>query len=327
MTSPCATDNTQPSSRACAQLLLYLSVGPEEKIKYDYAGELGVNRFEAGVAGYEARGFRGLGVFTSIPYEASAEDNEALQLLQRNTQVGEFYMMAPPVSVSPRTPLPGNYMDIQIYNEEKDAFDVITFADALMYSGFGRAGCPANLFGDYSDGGPAAVAMKKFYPSTGDGPASEWPNAMTNAGGDKTLSFADAWKEVQKLMTTDRQTEASRTKLVDLVTSGKYVPIKLMIARPFIEHHSLSAVMTKAGADTGRTLFGLADMQIAANVQVKTIEGCARRTLLCLHTHAHSALASRTHTHPLLPSLSLTTTRNNSITVLCPGTTPATRRR
>lgn len=35
------------------------------------AGPAGPERFEAGVAGYEARAFRGLGVFSSMPYETS----------------------------------------------------------------------------------------------------------------------------------------------------------------------------------------------------------------------------------------------------------------
>ena len=49
------------------QLLLYMAVAPEEKIKFMDAGAAGPERFEAGVAGYEARGFRGLGIFTSTP--------------------------------------------------------------------------------------------------------------------------------------------------------------------------------------------------------------------------------------------------------------------
>jgi len=47
----------------------------------------------------------------------------------------------------------------------------------------------------------------------------------------------------------------------------------LVLARPFIEHACLSMVMTVAGADTGATLYGPADMQISANTTVKTIEG------------------------------------------------------
>jgi hypothetical protein len=49
------------------QLLLYMATAPEEKINFGTAGPAGPERFEAGVAGYEARAFRGLGVFSSTP--------------------------------------------------------------------------------------------------------------------------------------------------------------------------------------------------------------------------------------------------------------------
>jgi hypothetical protein len=46
-----------------------------------------------------------------------------------------------------------------------------------------------------------------------------------------------------------------------------------VVARPFIEHMMMSAIMTVSGRDTGAMLFGPSDMQISANTQVKTIEG------------------------------------------------------
>ena len=49
------------------QLALYMSVAPEEKIVFNKGGPSAVANFEAGVAGFEARAFRGLGVFTSTP--------------------------------------------------------------------------------------------------------------------------------------------------------------------------------------------------------------------------------------------------------------------
>jgi hypothetical protein len=39
----------------------------QEKIKFMEGGERAVTNFEGGKAGLEARGFRGLGVFTSMP--------------------------------------------------------------------------------------------------------------------------------------------------------------------------------------------------------------------------------------------------------------------
>jgi len=57
------------------------------------------------------------------------------------------------------------------------------------------------------------------------------------------------------------------------VEAGVYVPVCIVLARPFIEHLMLSAVATVSGRDTGSTLFGPADMQLSANTSVKTIEG------------------------------------------------------
>ncbi len=69
----------------------------------------------------------------------------------------------------------------------------------------------------------------------------------------------------------------TKQKVTDAIrdnNAGTYVKdICLIIARPFIEHLMMSAVMTVSGRDTGATLFGPADMQISANTSVKTIEG------------------------------------------------------
>ena len=61
--------------------------------------------------------------------------------------------------------------------------------------------------------------------------------------------------------------------LIKANEEGEYVKMSFVIARPFIEHRMMSAVLAVAGTDTGATLFGPADMQISANTSVKTIEG------------------------------------------------------
>tara|TARA_Y100001970_G_scaffold220568_1_gene270961 strand:- start:894 stop:1316 length:423 start_codon:yes stop_codon:yes gene_type:complete len=53
-----------------------------------------------------------------------------MQLLQRSTQVGEFYRMKAP-RIGKLAP---NYMDVVIYDEESDKHVHITFADALKYA-------------------------------------------------------------------------------------------------------------------------------------------------------------------------------------------------
>lgn len=194
------------------QLLLYIATSSEEKYVYNVAGPAGPAKFEAGVAGYEARAFRGCGVVTSSPFEIS-DDADSLQMLQRNTQVGEFYRMrAPSIGWTGTKPEHKNYMDIIIYNEESDMHVHIAFKDAI------EAACVDD-----------ATLQEMF-------------------GKDKA-------------------------GLIKANETGEYVKMSFVIARPFIEHRMMSAVLAVAGTDTGATLFGPADMQISANTSVKTIEG------------------------------------------------------
>jgi hypothetical protein len=108
------------------QLLLYMALAPEEKLLYDKGGPNAAAVFEAGVEGFKTRQYRGMGVVTSDPVRRVAilfrsvlrtalqpladsdsslrrpqfeitDDSEAVQMLQRSTQVGEFYVMGPPV--------------------------------------------------------------------------------------------------------------------------------------------------------------------------------------------------------------------------------------
>jgi hypothetical protein len=53
------------------QLGLYMSLAPEQKLTYPLGGPAAQAAFESGVQGFEARSFRGLGVFVSTPYEVS----------------------------------------------------------------------------------------------------------------------------------------------------------------------------------------------------------------------------------------------------------------
>lgn len=123
-----------------------MALAPEAKLSYPLAGPAGTVAFNAGVQGFEAQSFRGLGVFTSTPvsqwqehshtlhfshpfhrppnshmepptpcchsqYEVS-DDQDSVQMLQRSTQVGEFYRMSPPAVFDVDKKLPPSYMDI-----------------------------------------------------------------------------------------------------------------------------------------------------------------------------------------------------------------------
>lgn len=131
--------------RAQPQVGLYLSLAPESKLTFPLGGPAAAAAFESGLAGFEARSFRGLGIMTSTPvrtphctrrlfffsiarnstvplalcspllaprgaqYEVS-DDQDSVQMLQRSTQVGEFYRMAPPNVFDTTKALPATYM-------------------------------------------------------------------------------------------------------------------------------------------------------------------------------------------------------------------------
>ena len=178
------------------ELLLYIATASEEKYVYNIAGPDGPAKFEAGVAGYEARAFRGCGVVTSSPFEIS-DDQDSLQMLQRNTQIGEFYRMRAPSIEFEADKKHAFYLDIVIYNEDSDMHTHISFEEAL------NASC---LF----ENKPA---------------------------GHKEWGF-------------------TKEELINNNKNGVWMPVSLVIARPFIEHRMMSAVLAVAGTDTGATLFG-----------------------------------------------------------------------
>ena len=60
---------------------------------YKEGGPAALANFESGVQGFTKRSFRGCGVVTSDPFEVS-DDTEAVQMLQRFSQVGEHYFMS-----------------------------------------------------------------------------------------------------------------------------------------------------------------------------------------------------------------------------------------
>ena len=105
-----------------------MNIGSNERIKFDTYGSKGPTQFDSGVAGFEASTFRGCGVFTSAPFN-SGDDSDAVQMLQRSTQVGEYYRVRAPEVFKPGE-LPGSYMDMKIYDEERDNLVHILPSDA-----------------------------------------------------------------------------------------------------------------------------------------------------------------------------------------------------
>jgi len=122
------------------QLALYMSTAPDEKTLYAAGGPKADALFESGMEGFVTRAFRDLGVVTSDPF-AITEEEEAVQMLLRHSQVGEHYFMS-----SPRLELPiwdthtdgtpgvgpRGFCDVVIYDEEGDRHVRISWKEALL---------------------------------------------------------------------------------------------------------------------------------------------------------------------------------------------------
>ena len=173
-------------------------------------------------------------------------------MLQRYSQIGEYYLMQKPASVPPNAK---NYMDVLVYDEERDIHVQIPFGDALVATGFFKKNGDTIALvtggqGASADDTAAAAALDSSV--SGDLTVTQWATAA--------LALYTSAKNGTAIPEADK---ANVDKVV------------VCLARPFIEHSMLSAILCVAGADTGATLFGPSDMQISANTSVKTIEGCA----------------------------------------------------
>ena len=123
--------------------------------------------------------------------------------------------------------------DMMIYDEESDKHVRITWREALN----------ATLAGDPDVAGPDARV------STGSG----------------SMLLSD-WKSAAEDVATFNETNTGNY-------DGINKDIRIIVARPFIEHLMHNVILAVSGRETGATLFGPADMQLSANTQVKTIEG------------------------------------------------------
>lgn len=169
-----------------------------------------------------------------MQYEVS-DDQDSVQMLQRSSQVGEFYRMSPPPvpKFDPTTKrLPPEYMDILIYDEEMDQLKHISFEQALF-------ACGLNTVADLCK----AVGV--------DDVNGLFPE-MEGQDGDAGKSGVDAEGRPKAI--------ADIKDVAAAVNAGRYIKMCIVIARPFIEHLMMSAVATVSGRDTGATLFGPADM-------------------------------------------------------------------
>lgn len=135
-----------------------------------------------------------------------------------------------------------------IYDEESDRHVHITFEQAMYATGYGDDNGPtADIFGVQSVGTEAKAKMTTV---AADGTVTE-DTAATGA----VDTLAEAYKN-DTVTTTKIKTFV--TAMITAVNKGTWVPIEIVIARPFIEHLMLSAIVAVAGRETGATLFGCA---------------------------------------------------------------------
>lgn len=248
---------------------LYVTMVPPEKVVYSEAGERGPSRFESYNGNQGWTSFRGLTCYTSNPFD-SGDSVDSVQMLRRSTQVGEFYVMRPPsvLSTVEASKLPGSYMDVIIYDEERDMLKHIHFGDAVMHAR------PWDVVRKMRADNPQAAAQDPDWPLFWNKLANKGTGTkldlikQTAAGNTKAID----WFTADHLI-GGQQDQDTWKQMIKWAEQGLWVPCKLVIARPFIEHQMLSAILTVAGSDTGATLFGPADMQIAANTTVKVVEG------------------------------------------------------
>ena len=197
------------------------------------------------------------------PFEVS-DDADSVQMLTRSSQIGEFYVMSPP-QVKPMGSGAGEFScDMLIYDEEADRHVRIRWEDALNAtlidheSGTKTTG----LFEAIVQGVNADTAVS----------GGEQMSAEKDSNGNAKTLKASEWKDAAQLWSmynkdpSDENWNAAKANM----------DIRIVVARPFIEHLMHNAILTVSGRDTGATLFGPADMQLSANTQVKTIEGACR---------------------------------------------------
>lgn len=228
-------------------------------------------------------------------------------MLTRSTQVGEFYVMMPP-QINPGDD-PGDRThtcDLLIYDEESDKHVRISWLEALKACCINPAGAADGMI----DG--TAIQLE-------GGSLANWYNgAMRWAAYNAGMAFSvpagggpavENWVGINAdgvLVSADANGGAGGFATVQMPQSyaNMNTDVRIVLARPFIEHLMHSAILTVSGRDTGATLFGPADMcaqspsrlrglcpsrpffaaarrQLSANTQVKTIEGhcesCTRR--------------------------------------------------
>lgn len=294
--------NTKPNMLIIApETALYVSTVPEQRIQFFEGGDRAVTEFREGVEGFMSTSFRGLGIFESNPFD-NGDNAEALQMLRRNTQVGEWYRMRMPEVWNATHGLPTNgaAMAIMIFDEPADRLKLLAIekegpemkfhkffekayadkaaADKADPLGLKSLGKEMHTAGSYTVQKKVAFEcpdeeMKSWARKTDKSIEASVNPDVSQAMKLAALTANDKNGLIAFLSDFDYLEAADWTKLFKLAGAGVWLPLDIVLTRPFIEHQMLSAVMAVSGRDTGAVLYGPSDMQLAANATVKVIEG------------------------------------------------------
>lgn len=244
-------------------------------------------------------------------------------MLQRSTQVGEFYRMQAPKVFDTNKKLPSHYMDIVIYDEEMDKHVHIGIREALNFAlgekdgGAGQRTI-ADVGGDWENSVKTSDAAKSVHKTV----ATQYiatMKALADAATAAAVAAAAAAKGTAGEAAADTAAAAALAAaaavptsaaldvlptgmnadaLADEVAKGNWLPLEVIIARPFIEHLMMSAIMTVSGRDTGATLFGPAGKQppfYCMRIRRQSAYECCNHTPRCQTCRSAP-------THPSRPS-------------------------
>ena len=159
----------------------------------------------------------------------------------RNSQIGEFYVLQPP-QVPPDVGKEKFTCDILIYDEESDRHVRITWGQALD-------ACCINTANNANRGIARNVSMS--HPTTGpQGMDANGATAAQNGGNHGATAHLSAWlAKAEDIRSFNEQAQGNTITYANIDTD-----IRIVVARPFIEHLMHSVIMTKSGRETGATL-------------------------------------------------------------------------
>lgn len=145
----------------------------------------------------------------------------------------------------------------------------VPFADALTHA------CLPELAAALArqTGNPNALSAALGLGAQGKPEVLDKMRISRGSGGDGAAAYDEFRQAISDLEKPDGDFTSALTAIAGMVAAGVWIPLRLVLSRPFIEHEMFSAIMMVGGADTGNTLLGPADFQVAANTTVKTIEG------------------------------------------------------